>query len=881
MSLVTVASFAEELSMSAPRLLEQLRAAGVEKRAAEDPLSEEDKRQLLSFLRKTHGESAAAAGPRKITLKRTSTTQIKQTGVSGKARTVKVEVRKQKVYVKRDSVVADEEVRPGEDLPQENTAVETAGDEMMAVTHEAAQGEATAQETSDAVMADQTTPESAAENEADAVTASDTGDLPAAADAASAAQNPEAKAAVQETAVAPAAAPAAPRSDAGARTAGAAQRPAAAPAPASKGKPKKPAGRSFEEEERLRKGGKKFGRSAATLADDASQMRRRKDARKRDRDRDQLHGFERPTKPIIHEVAIPETITVAELASRMAVKATEVIRQMMKLGTMATINQVIDQETAAIVVEEMGHTARLVQVETPEDMLLDRNGGEIAGSPRPPVVTVMGHVDHGKTSLLDRIREARVAAGEAGGITQHIGAYHVQTEKGTVTFLDTPGHEAFTAMRARGAKVTDIVILVVAADDGVMPQTIEAVNHAKAAEVPIVVAVNKIDKPAADPDRVKQELSNYGVLAEDWGGDTQFIPVSAKTGDHIDDLLDAVLLQAEVMELRAPEQGPAHGVVIESRLDRGRGPVATILVKTGTLNLGDVILAGAEFGRVRAMHDDRGAAIKSAGPSIPVEVLGLSNAPAVGEEVVVVADERKAREIALFRQGKFREVKLANSQKAKLDQMFEQMQEGQVNTLNLVIKADVQGSAEALRDSLERLSTSEVRVHVIHSGVGGITETDVNLASASQAVVIGFNVRADASARRLVEQEGVDVHYYNVIYDAVNEIKAAMSGMLAPEIRENVLGHAQIRQVFRVPKAGAIAGCMITDGVIRRGAHARVLRDSVVIFSGDFDSLRRFKDDVREVREGFECGIGLKNFNDIKEGDVIEAYETVEVARTI
>ncbi|MEW6612683.1 MAG: translation initiation factor IF-2 [Pseudomonadota bacterium] len=858
MSLVTVASFAEELSMSAPRLLEQLRAAGVEKRTADDPLSEEDKRQLLTFLRRSHGEAGEIAAPKKITLKRTSTTQIKQTGASGKARTVKVEVRKQRTYVKRGPAHPEEEAVPAEEKRVEEVAaaLEPASAAAVAPTPV---GQAEEQPQQEAAAA-----ELPAEAAVEAVET-----------AAPAAEAPAPETPVAETPAAPAAAASAERAPAAAEPV----RPAPkAPAPA---KGKKLDRRSAAEEEALRKGGKKTGRTMLDLGDEMGGARRRKDARRKDRGQEQLHGFERPTKPIVRDVPLPETITVAELANRMAVKAAEVIRQMMKLGVMATINQVIDQETAAIVVEEMGHKPVLVSLESPEDLLREAPGGEEAMLPRPPVVTVMGHVDHGKTSLLDRIREARVAAGEAGGITQHIGAYHVDTPKGTITFLDTPGHEAFTAMRARGAKVTDIVILVVAADDGVMPQTIEAIDHAKAAGVPIVVAVNKIDKPSADPDRVKQELANRGVIPEDWGGDTQFVHVSAKTGHNIDELLDAVLLQAEVLELKAPVSGVAHGVVIESRLDRGRGPVATILVKGGTLGLGDVLLAGTEFGRVRAMNDERGKAVKSAGPSIPVEVLGLSNVPAVGEETVVVADERKAREIALFRQGKFREVKLARSQKAKLEQMFEQMQEGQVNTLNLLVKADVQGSAEALRDALERLSTGEVRVNVIHSGVGGITETDVNLASASQAIIIGFNVRADASARRLIEQEGVDVHYYNVIYDAVNEVKAAMSGMLAPEIREQVIGHVEVRQLFRVPKVGVVAGCMVRDGVIRRSAKVRVLRDSVVIFTGEIESLRRVKEDVREVREGFECGIGLKNFNDLKEADIIEAFETVEVARTL
>jgi bacterial translation initiation factor 2 (bIF-2) len=566
----------------------------------------------------------------------------------------------------------------------------------------------------------------------------------------------------------------------------------------------------------------------------------------------------------------------------MAIKATDVIKTMMKMGVMATINQVIDQETAAIVVEELGHKVKLVGITSPEAFLVEDG---IAATPimgrRPPVVTVMGHVDHGKTSLLDRIRSAQVASGEAGGITQHIGAYHVETPKGMVTFLDTPGHEAFTAMRARGAQATDIVVLVVAADDGVMPQTVEAIHHAKAAKVPIVVAVNKIDKPSVDPERIRQELAGHEVVPEEWGGDTQFVNVSAKTGLHIDDLLDAILLQAEMLDLDVQVNGPAKGVVIESRLDRGRGVVASVLVRQGTLHTGDMLLAGAQFGRVRALVDDTGRSTQSVVPGMPAEVLGLGDVPHAGDEVVVVADERKAREVALFRQGKFRDVRLAKHQKATLESLFEAAADGQLQQLNLLIKADVQGSVEALAMTLERLSTAEVKVNVIHSGVGGITESDVNLAAASQAVIIGFNVRAEAPARRLIDHSGVDVRYHSVIYDAVDEVKAAMSGMLAPEVRERILGHAQVRDTFRVPKVGMIAGCMVTDGILRRNAKVRVLRQDVVIHTGEMDSLRRFKEDVKEVREGFECGVGVRNFNDLKNGDVIEAFETTEVARTV
>ncbi|AGW91031.1 MULTISPECIES: translation initiation factor IF-2 [Cupriavidus] len=598
---------------------------------------------------------------------------------------------------------------------------------------------------------------------------------------------------------------------------------------------------------------------------------------------DSRSSFQAPTEPVVREVHVPETVSVADLAHKMAVKASEVIKQMMKLGQMVTINQVLDQETAMIVVEEMGHKAFAAKLDDPEALLVvdgeDHTDAELL--PRPPVVTVMGHVDHGKTSLLDYIRRTKVAAGEAGGITQHIGAYHVETERGVITFLDTPGHEAFTAMRARGAKATDIVILVVAADDGVMPQTKEAIAHAKAAGVPIVVAINKMDKPEANPDRVKQELVAEQVLPEEYGGDSPFVPVSAKAGTGIDDLLEQVLLQAEVLELTAPVDAPAKGLVVEAQLDKGKGPIATILVSSGTLKRGDVVLAGSAYGRVRAMLDENGKPTKEAGPSIPVEIQGLSEVPAAGEEVLVLPDERKAREIALFRQGKFRDVKLAKQQAAKLENMLEQMAEGEVQSLPLIVKADVQGSQEALVQSLQKLSTDEVRVQIVHGGVGGISESDVNLAAASKAVIIGFNVRADAGARKLAEHNGIDIRYYNIIYDAVDEIKAAMSGMLAPEKRETTIGQVEVRQVFRVPKIGAVAGCMVTDGLVKRNSLVRVLRNNVVIHDGELDSLKRFKDDVKEVKQGFECGLSIKNFNDVQEGDQLEVYEITEVARTL
>jgi translation initiation factor IF-2 len=597
---------------------------------------------------------------------------------------------------------------------------------------------------------------------------------------------------------------------------------------------------------------------------------------------DRETNFQAPTEAIVKDVHVPETITVAELAHKMSVKASEVIKQLMKLGQMCTINQVLDQETAMIVVEEMGHKAHAAEIDDPEALLADQ--GEHAhfeSVPRAPVVTVMGHVDHGKTSLLDYIRRAKVASGEAGGITQHIGAYHVETPRGIITFLDTPGHEAFTAMRARGAKATDIVILVVAADDGVMPQTKEAIAHAKAAGVPLVVAINKIDKPGGNVDRVTQELVAESVVPEEYGGESPFVPVSAKTGEGIDNLLEQVLLQAEVLELKAPIDSPARGLVVEGRLDKGKGPVATVLVQSGTLKRGDVILAGSSYGRVRAMLDENGKPITEAGPSIPVEIQGLTEVPQAGEEVMVMADERKAREIGLFRQGKFRDVKLAKQQAAKLENMFDQMAEGEVKNLPLIIKTDVQGSQEALVSSLQKLSTSEVRVQVVHAAVGGITESDVNLAVASKAVIIGFNARADAQARKLAESNGVDIRYYNIIYDAIDEIKSALSGMLAPEKRETVIGQVEVRQVILVSKVGAVAGCLVTDGVVKRSSSVRLLRNNIVVWTGEIDSLKRFKDDAKEVRAGLECGLSLKNYNDIQVGDTLEVFEVQEIARTL
>ena len=874
---VTVANFAAELGVTNARLLEQLNAAGIPKNTAEDVVTEDDKHRLLASLRSAHGEGGGEL--RRITLNRTSTTEIKQSVGAGKSRTVQVEVRRKRTYVKREAAV--EEAAESVVLEQSPSADQVipvlmgSASESAAATEAVSTGESMQVQAPAEVVADQQAQPAPAAVVMEPL-AQQTPSHVEARLAPTASHTPEQ--------------PSPDRSRTSTINTGRARPAAALPAsrtPAAatpaKGKKAGPGGARAGDDDARRNGAARRGGRRSDEGGNADALaRRRKSGDKRSRGKGGAAISEWAAAPVIREVAVPETITVGELASRMAIKATDVIKTMMKMGVMATINQVIDQETAAIVVEELGHKVKLVGITSPEAFLVEDG---IAATPimgrRPPVVTVMGHVDHGKTSLLDRIRSAQVASGEAGGITQHIGAYHVETPKGMVTFLDTPGHEAFTAMRARGAQATDIVVLVVAADDGVMPQTIEAIHHAKAAKVPIVVAVNKIDKPSVDPERIRQELAGHEVVPEEWGGDTQFVNVSAKTGLHIDDLLDAILLQAEMLDLDVQVNGPAKGVVIESRLDRGRGVVASVLVRQGTLHTGDMLLAGAQFGRVRALVDDTGRSTQSVVPGMPAEVLGLGDVPHAGDEVVVVADERKAREVALFRQGKFRDVRLAKHQKATLESLFEAAADGQLQQLNLLIKADVQGSVEALAMTLERLSTAEVKVNVIHSGVGGITESDVNLAAASQAVIIGFNVRAEAPARRLIDHSGVDVRYHSVIYDAVDEVKAAMSGMLAPEVRERILGHAQVRDTFRVPKVGMIAGCMVTDGILRRNAKVRVLRQDVVIHTGEMDSLRRFKEDVKEVREGFECGVGVRNFNDLKNGDVIEAFETTEVARTV
>jgi translation initiation factor IF-2 len=837
----SVAQFASELKVPPSVLLEQLRAAGVDKKAPEDALSEQDKSRLLEHLRKMHG---SAEQKNKITLTRKHTSEIKKTDATGKYRTVQVEVRKKRVFVKRDPAEIAAQAVAAEAPPPPPPPAPTVDAKEIELREEEARRQQQLAELQAAELREK--------------------------------QERERKEAEQKAAEAASAA-AAP---AGAATPTTLHAPKAADAKTDK-KPKKAKPTTVLRDDSMRR------RQIKTRGDSGGGVGGWH-ARGGGRHRSGSGGggdqttFAQPTEPLVREVAVPETITVGELAHRMSVKAAEVIKALMKLGTMATINQVLDQETAIIVVEEMGHKAKAAKLDDPESYLSASDEHvEAELKPRPPVVTVMGHVDHGKTSLLDYIRRTKVAAGEAGGITQHIGAYHVETPRGVVTFLDTPGHEAFTAMRARGAKATDIVILVVAADDGVMPQTIEAINHAKAADVPLVVAMNKIDKHEANPEKVKQELLAHGVVPEEYGGDSPVVPVSAKTGQGVDALLEQVLLQAEVLELKASTDTPARGVVIEARLDKGRGPVATLLVQSGTLRRGDIVLTGAVHGRVRAMLDENGKAVHEAGPSIPVEVQGLSEVPNAGEEMTVIADERKAREIANFRQGKFRDVKFAKQHAAKLENMFGQMAEGEKKVLTLVIKADVQGSQEALVHALTRLATEEVKVTVVHAGVGAITESDVNLAMAARAVIIGFNTRADATARKLTESAGIQIRYYNIIYDAVEEIKAALSGMLAPERKEQVIGMVEVRQVFRISKIGTVAGCYVLDGVVKRNAQVRVLRDNVVIHTGEIDSLKRFKDDVREVKAGFECGMSLKNFSDLKEKDQFEVFETVEVARTL
>ncbi len=886
-----VTQFAEELKLPVALLLEQLQAAGVKKKAGDDSITEQDKTRLLDYLREMHGNKEEK---KKITLTRKQTTEIKKADSTGKARTIQVEVRKKRTFVKVDKTEAPVEpekpAAPAAPIIDESEAKKRAAEAKR-------QAELAARQLADAQQRTKRAAAAAAAVKKKEEEAAAPAPAPAEAAAPAEAEATRKKRVVRKKGEEPATEAEAPilvevKAEAP-KGAAAAAAPAAAGAPApSEGTLHRPAAKPGEAKDK--KGPKRAARPASAWVDDVARRRAIKTrgdtsggregwrARGgRHRDEEGGTGFAAPSEPKVLEVPIPETITVGDLAHKMSVKAAEVIKTMMKMGTMATINQVLDQDTAMIVVQEMGHVAKPAKLDDPEAFLTEAAAPDEATlESRPPVVTVMGHVDHGKTSLLDAIRKARVAVGEAGGITQHIGAYHVETPRGVITFLDTPGHEAFTAMRARGSQITDLVVLVVAADDGVMPQTVEAINHAKAAKVPIVVAVNKIDKPEANPQRVKQELLAQEIVPEEFGGETQFIEVSAKTGQGLDQLLEAIQLQAEVLELKAPVHAPAKGVVIESRLDKGRGPVASLLIKSGTLRKGDVVLAGAVFGRVRAMNDENGRAVNEAGPAIPVEIQGLQDVARAGDDIIVLADERKAREIALFRQGKFRDVKLAKQQAAKLENVFDQLSEG-AKSLALIIKADVQGSYEGLAHALGKLSTDEVKVNIVHTGVGGITESDINLALASKAVVIGFNARADAAARKLAEHSGVDIRYYNIIYEAVDDVKAAITGMLAPERKESVIGMVEVRNVFKISRVGTVAGCMVTEGVVRRGSTVRLIRGGVVVHTGELDSLKRFKDDVREVKAGFECGLSLKNYNDVQVGDQVEVFEVVEVARTL
>lgn len=919
MAQTTVEQFAGELKLPTSLLLDQLKSAGVNKYNAEDQLSENDKTALLDHLRKEHG---TLAPKNKITLTRKSSTEIKKTDNTGKARTIQVEVRKKRVIEQQSDAdlnehdetqvldgesqnIVAEHIEPVEPIIE---TPEVIAEEVSAPVTEMVEAEpeviepiaALEPKAAEPAVATNAEPVAVAEpvvvkqtiSRKDLLGADEIAlrEHEAKRHATLAAMQAEdrrkkmelAQRRVDEEAKKVADAEAA-KLKAAKLSEGTLHKPVAKEGAAAKpavkeAKKVKGNNKEWTDAENKKRGLKTRGDTAAGKAGWRAPKGKN---RSHHSDDDQQHAFNAPTEAIVYEVLVPETITVAELAHKMAIKSGEVIKVLMGMGMMVTINQVLDQETAIILVEEMGHKASAAAPNDPDTFVEEAEHAEALMETRPPVVTVMGHVDHGKTSLLDYIRRSRVASGEAGGITQHIGAYHVETPRGMVTFLDTPGHEAFTAMRARGAKATDVVILVVSADDGVMPQTIEAIHHAKAAGVPLVVAINKIDKPGAEPERVKMELVSQEVVPEEFGGDVMFREVSAKTGKGIDELLEAVLLQAELLELEAPKNTPAKGLVIEGRLDKGRGPVTTILVQSGTLKRGDMILAGTTFGKVRAMLDEAGNDVKEAGPSMPVEIQGLSDVPSAGDEMIVLNDERKAREIANFRQGKFREVKLAKQQAAKLENMFDQMGEGQAQVLNLIIKSDVQGSYEALSTSLQKLSTAEVKVKIIHTGVGAISESDVNLSAASNAVLIGFSVRADSGARKLIETLGVDVRYYNIIYEAVDEIKAALGGMLAPEQKESMIGTVEIREVFRISKVGAIAGCYVQDGMIKRNSKVRVLRAHVIIHTGELDSLKRFKDDVKEVKNNFECGLSLKNFNDIEIGDILEVYEMVEVARTL
>ncbi len=868
MAEVTVKQLAEVVGIPVDRLIAQLGEAGRTIKDENESISDEDKVELLGYLRRSHGEGDAPAKrePKKITLRRKTVSELEQSSTQGRVKKVKkvnVEFRSKRTYAKRSELAAEEEAakESEESKLASSEALATDLAEKSAVKEELARQERELNELKEKQAAEEAERLKVEEMQLAAERAAIEAVKAAANEHVAAEQEVEAARAAKAAAIA-----AAPPVE-----------PAVVTDKKGKRKDKAKEGRGDERST-------KYGRRELHVAGDKAGRRKKKGKFKAKPavTAGGKHGFAMPTAPVVREVTIPETITVAELAQKMSVKAAELIKVLMGLGSMVTINQVLDQETASIVVEEMGHTPKALAENAVEDEL-QQAGEEIAGEKvaRAPVVTIMGHVDHGKTSLLDHIRRAKVASGEAGGITQHMGAYHVETDKGMISFLDTPGHAAFTAMRARGADVTDLVILVVAADDGVKPQTLEAIQHAKAADVPLIVAINKIDKPEADIDRVKQELVGHEVIPEEWGGDIMFTGVSAKTGEGIDALLDAILLQAEVLELKAVEECPARGAVIESSLDKGRGPVATILVQNGILRKGDMVLAGQEYGRVRAMFDEAGKPVEQAGPSIPVVVLGLSGTPSAGDEVLVVPDERKAREVALFRQAKSREVQLARQKASKMEDMFSQMGKDKVDILNLLIKADVQGSVEALRDSLTKLSNDEVAVKIVASGVGGINESDVNLAIASDAILVGFNVRADAAARRVGEESGLSPRYYSVIYDVIDDVKSSLSGMLAPEIKEQIVGMAEVRDVFTSPKLGAIAGCLVIEGAVKRSNPIRVLRDNVVIYEGELESLRRFKDDVNEVRAGTECGIGVKNYNDVKPGDQIEVYETISVERSL
>lgn len=865
MAQTKVEQFANELGLLPAALLEQLQAAGVSKQLAKDNLTEKDKAQLLDYLRNVHGTKGEKS---KITLTRRQTSEIRKSDNTGKAHTIQVEVRKKRVFVKRDTSGSapgageNDSSKSTSLLPPSPSAAKLApmpsvDPAQQALRQEEAkkQAELIARQTAEAKEKKQPKKKSAT------VEAKESDLKPLA-------PTESPSTAIETVTPQPSI------------TEGTLHKPVVKPEDkAAKAEKKKKQTKQVIWKDDI--SGKRGHKPRGDLSGGKG-WRTRRDKHNKTPSEDQVaHAFSVPTEPVVREVMVPETISVGTLAQKMTVKAAEVIKTLMKMGSMVTINQMLDQDTAMIVVEEMGHIAKYAALDNPEAFLSDVESPttELRIEPRAPVVTVMGHVDHGKTSLLDYVRRTRVASGETGGITQHIGAYHVETERSMITFLDTPGHEAFTAMRARGAKVTDLVVLVVAADDGVMPQTIEAIHHAKAAKVPVIVAINKIDKPEANSERIRQELIAQEVVPEDWGGDTMFIEVSAKTGQGINTLLESILLQAEVLELKAAQDGPVKGIVIESRIDKGRGPVATILVQSGTLKKGDILLAGAVFGRIRAMWNENGKPVDEAGPSIPVEIQGLSEVPVAGEVVMTLTDERKAREIALFRQGKFRDVKLAKLQATKLENVFEQ--KGEVKVLALIIKADVQGSFEALTHALEKLSTDEVRVNIIHSGVGAITESDINLALASKAVVIGFNSRADAIARKLIGSTGVDVRYYSIIYEVVDEIKAALSGMMTPDRKENVVGLVEIREVFRISKVGVVAGCYVLDGSIKRGSLVRLMRNDELIHTGELDSLKRFKDDVKEVRSSFECGLSLKNFNDLQTSDQLEAYEIIEVARSL